>query len=66
MPNESKRTAYPKVKFVEAYQRITSFLGVLYHILKVWPRNGLLTRRRVREGGGKMFANLVVELKKHH
>ena len=26
-----KRTAYPKVKFVEAYQRITSFLGVLYH-----------------------------------
>ncbi len=34
MPNESKRTAYPKVKFVEAYQRITSFLGVLYHILK--------------------------------
>ena len=29
-----KRTAYPKVKFVEAYQRITSFLGVLYHILK--------------------------------
>lgn len=26
-----KRTAYPKVKFVEAYQRITSFPGVLYH-----------------------------------
>lgn len=29
-----KRTVYPKVKLVEAYQRITSFLGVLYHILK--------------------------------